>query len=234
MSGRWTSPRARAVCPVRRARPARRARGRGSGRVLPSGALRSQVLGRYAHQFSGGQRERVAIARALAVGPEVLILDEVTSALDVSVQATILNLLKQTQREFGLSLLFISHDLSVVRYMSDMVAVMYLGQIIETAPLDDLFAMPTHPYSSALMMSIPTLSTLRPVPPIGGDLPDPHRPPSGCRFHTRCPVGPLADSTRTICRQRDPQEGAPTRLHRAACHFAVERLSAAGPRGGST
>jgi peptide/nickel transport system ATP-binding protein len=184
--------------------------------------LRKDAVDRYPHQFSGGQRQRIAIARALAVGPDVVIADEVTSALDVSVQATILNLLKDLQRELKLSYLVISHDLSVVRLMSDRVAVMYLGRIVEDAPSRALFAQPRHPYTQALIGSVPDLASKRTKAPLVGDLPDPHHPPAGCRFHSRCPVGPVRRPERVICVERDPQEIAGTREHLAACHFVAE------------
>ena len=185
--------------------------------------LSASAFPRYPHQFSGGQRQRIAIARALAVGPEVVITDEVTSALDVSVQATILNLLKNLQKELGLSMLFISHDLSVVRLMSHRVAVMYLGRVVEQAESDDLFSAPAHPYTKALMRSIPTFAAERRPAPLTGDVPDPRNPPRGCRFHTRCPVGPLANPERTICVEQDPNDIEVVNDHHPACHFADTR-----------
>jgi oligopeptide/dipeptide ABC transporter ATP-binding protein len=161
-------------------------------RVLDLVGLAENALDRFPHQFSGGQRQRIAIARALAIRPDVIINDEVTSSLDVSVQATILNLLKDLQRELKLSYLFISHDLSSVRYMSDVVAVMYLGRIVETAQTDQLFRAPAHPYTQVLIQSIPKFGAPRRKAPISGDLPDPTRPPAGCRFHTRCRNGGVA------------------------------------------
>jgi oligopeptide/dipeptide ABC transporter ATP-binding protein len=189
-------------------------------RIVDLVGLGSRALERYPHQFSGGQRQRVAIARALAVEPQVVIWDEVTSALDVSVQATILNLLSALQRELGLSYIVISHDLAVVRVMSDVVAVMYLGRVIEQAETDALFESPRHPYTQALIASLPTLTGERARAPVAGDIPDPRRPPEGCRFHTRCPVGPLVRADRTVCLERDPHELADADEHRAACHFA--------------
>jgi len=202
-----------------------------TNRIFELVGLPLTSLERYPHQFSGGQRQRVAIARALAVGPRVIVHDEVTSALDVSVQATILNLLRKLQKELKLSYLFISHDLSTVRVMSDIVAVMYLGRIVETAPRDALFASPEHPYTSALIASVPQIGASRKPAPLPGDLPDPRHPPAGCRFHTRCPVGPLKDATRTVCIDSDPQAAAGERRHEAACHFAsaASASTAEGP-----
>ncbi|WP_129669375.1 ABC transporter ATP-binding protein [Phytoactinopolyspora endophytica] len=186
-------------------------------------------LDRYPHAFSGGQRQRIGIARALAVEPRVLICDEPVSALDVSIQAQIINLLETLRDDLGLGYLFIAHDLSVVRHLSDRVAVMYLGQIVETGPVEAVYSSPQHPYTVALMSSSPVPDTAvrdRERIVLTGDLPSPKDPPSGCRFRTRCPIGPLVHPERQICVEKEPALNTTPAGQRAACHFAGEMVLA--------
>ncbi|WP_078381982.1 ABC transporter ATP-binding protein [Sutcliffiella halmapala] len=180
--------------------------------------LPTEALDRYPHEFSGGQRQRLGIARALAVNPKLIICDEAVSALDVSIQAQILNLLKKLQKQFQLTFLFISHDLSVVRHISDRVMVMYLGKVVEIADKKDLFEQPSHPYTKALISSIPI-----PDPKIKrervllkGDVPSPINPPTGCRFHTRCPFAVEK------CRAVEPALREMKPNHFVSCHFAED------------
>jgi oligopeptide/dipeptide ABC transporter ATP-binding protein len=185
--------------------------------------LPARLVGRYPNQLSGGQLQRVCIARALAARPSLLILDEVTSALDVSVQAAILNLLRDLRATFGLTYLCISHDLSVISYLCERVIVFYLGQAAEAANWSELARAPRHPYTRMLLDSVPQVHGEVMRVSVGGDIPDPRRPPPGCRFHTRCPVGPLGHPERTRCITQDPHASWTAFDGRAAaCHYPLD------------
>jgi oligopeptide/dipeptide ABC transporter ATP-binding protein len=194
--------------------------------LLRTVGLNPEHGNRYAHEFSGGQRQRIGVARALALRPKVLILDEPVSALDVSIQAGVINLFEDLQDEFGLSYLFISHDLSVVRHIADRVAVMYLGRLVETAPVGELFSKAAHPYTQALISAIPLPDprkerTRRRIL-LTGDVPSPVNPPSGCRFRTRCPkfATELTEAERKKCVDEIPALIDHGQGHRSACHYA--------------
>ncbi len=187
--------------------------------LLDKVGLGAEAMDRYPHEFSGGQRQRIGIARAMVLNPELLVADEPVSALDVSVQAQVINLMRDLQREFHLGYLFIAHDLSVVRHISDDVAIMYLGRIVETGPKTTLFARPRHPYTQGLLLSVPVPDPTKrrgAHAPLAGGLPDPADPPPGCTFHPRCP------HATDLCRREQPLLRPLGNAQTVACHHAEE------------
>ncbi len=192
-------------------RAARRAR---VAALIAQVGLPPDAVARYPHEFSGGQRQRIGIARALALEPDLIVCDEPVSALDLSIQAQILNLLVDLKRDLGLAYLFISHDLGVVRYFADRVLVMYLGRIVESAPAATLWRRPMHPYTRALIAAVPDPARRRQAAPLAGDLPSPQDVPTGCRFHPRCPFAT------ELCRTTEPPPRTLDDGHDVACHHA--------------
>jgi peptide/nickel transport system ATP-binding protein/oligopeptide transport system ATP-binding protein len=208
--------------------PDRAERKRRVQELMESVGLNPEHYNRWPHEFSGGQRQRIGVARALALGPKIVIADEPVSALDVSIQAQILNLLRGLQRDLGLTMVFIAHDLSVVRYMCDRIAVMYLGKIVELASSDELYAHARHPYTEALLSAVPVADPVRAKARrravLGGDPPSASHPPPACRFHTRCPRFEAG-----VCDVREPQLERKPGGGLAACHFPLTDVSSTAP-----
>lgn len=195
-------------------------------KILERVGLSADYVNRYPHEFSGGQRQRIGLARALALNPKFIVCDEPVSALDVSIQAQIINLLEDLQEEFALSYLFISHDLNVVKHISDRIGVMYLGRLMELAPSDELHQNPLHPYTQALLSAVPVPDPKTKVMRLRlpGDVPSPVNPPSGCRFHTRCRYA------RDVCWKVEPEMAELVPGHHVACHMAAKHPDYQEPR----
>jgi len=192
--------------------------------ILNRVGLRAEYANRYPHEFSGGQRQRIGIARALALNPKLIVADEPVSALDVSIQSQVLNLLVELKREFNLTYVFVAHNLAVVSYISDRIAVMYLGKIVELSTADALYKNPLHPYTRALLSAIPDPDPDQKGSPIRlqGDVPSPLNPPSGCHFRTRCPLAKKKGTAEGICAEKEPPLTDQGKGHMVACHFAGE------------